>query len=98
MSRLFERYQELVEKGAQRELERRYMMEEMMGEGGIALSREEKMILFKQLAMDPTGVAMRDTLDRRRAADKVGPTAIPKSWWVWCLNMTEKMQGYPVGE
>jgi len=98
MSRLSERWEELVEKGARRELDRRYMTAEHFGEGGIALSREEKMILFKQLALDPTGVGMLDTLDRRRSANKLGPTDIPKDWGEWVLSMSEKMLGHPAGE
>jgi len=98
MSRLSERYEASVEEGAKRELERRYMMAEMFGEGGVRLSRIEKMELFKQMALDPTGAGMIDTLARRRAANKLGPTDVPKDWWTWVTTMTERMQGYPVEE
>lgn len=91
MSRLSERWEDMVEKGAQNELERRRMTADFFGEGGIALSRAEKMELFKTLALDPTGVGMADTLLRRREANKMGPTDIPKDWGEWILSNAQKL-------
>jgi hypothetical protein len=93
MSRLSERYEDLVEKGARRELERRRLTENYFGEGGIQLSRLEKTQLFQQLALDPTGVGMLDTLNRRREANKLGPNDIPKDWGEWVSSMAAKMLG-----
>ena len=93
MSRLSERYEKLVEEGAQRELDRRYMTADFYGEGGVALSREEKMQLFKEHAYDPTGAGMIDTLNRRREANKMGPNDVPKDWGEWVSSMAAKMLG-----
>ena len=93
MSRLSERYEKLVEEGAQRELDRRYMTADFFGEGGIQLSRIEKLELFKQFALDPAGVGMIDTLARRRAANKLGPADVPKDWGEWVSAMAAKMLG-----
>ena len=93
MSRLSERWEDMVLKGAQNELERRRMTADFFGEGGIALSRAEKMELFKTLALDPTGVGMADTLLRRREANKLGPTDVPKDWGTWVSAMAAKMLG-----
>lgn len=97
--RLSERWERLVEKGARREVERRRTTREFFGEGGTRLSQREKLQLFEQQALDPTGEGMTDTLRRRQAANKMEGTAdIPADWWTWCKLMTEKMQGHPVGE
>ena len=91
MSRLSERWEDMVEKGAQNELERRRMTADFFGEGGVALSRDEKMQLFKQHAYDPTGAGMIDTLNRRREANKMGPTDVPKDWGTWVLSNAQKL-------
>jgi hypothetical protein len=98
MSRLSERYEELVEKGSEREVERRRLTENYFGEGGIALNRAEKMELFKALALDPSGAGMADVLRRRQEANKLGPTEVPTDFGEWVLNMAAKLQGHPVDE
>jgi len=98
MSRLAERWEDLVEKGAQREVERRRLTAEFFGEGGIPLNRREKLELFKALALDPSGIGMADVLRRRQEANKLGPTDVPTDFGEWILNMAAKLQGHPVDE
>lgn len=90
--RLSDLHKERVEKGARRYLETKRKAEEVVGFGGVKLSRREKADLYLQAALDPMGQQMTEILMRRQQANKLGPQRIPRDWWEWTTSNWAKHQ------
>jgi hypothetical protein len=90
--RLWTRHQKRVETGARRHLDAKKRMEDVYGEGGVKLTQREKAELYLQAALDPMGQQMSEILMRRQQANKVGPTAVPRDWFLWDISNWAKHQ------
>lgn len=97
--RLSERYDERVEKGGRRELERRRLTRNYFGEGGRLLSRQERHQLFAHMASEPSGQMMTGVLVNRQKEHKMeGTPNIPQDFWDWAVAESERMLGHPLEE
>lgn len=98
-TRLSERWEQLVEKGGRREVERRRLTRNYFGEGGRLLTQAERHELFGHLALDPTGQGMTDVLRNRQRENKMeGTASIPADWWDWVVRESERLLGHRLGE
>ncbi|KPJ49572.1 MAG: hypothetical protein AMJ38_03145 [Dehalococcoidia bacterium DG_22] len=99
-SRFAERYDERVEKGARREVERRRLMRQYMGPGGKPITRAEKGRYFQWMAFDPEGIEATEFLRRAQKEEGLpeGSTEVPASAWAQILFYSERILGHPLAE
>jgi len=88
--RLFDRHRERVQMGARRYLEAKRSLRDFVGPGGVKLTREEQLQLWRDAQSDPD--MMLGILQNRQTLSKVPPDQVPRDFCEWDKRMQKMAQ------
>jgi len=88
--RLFDRHRPRRQMGARRYLESKRLLRDFVGPGGVKLTREEQLLLWRDAQSDPD--MMLGILQNRQTLSKVPPDQVPRDFAEWDLRMQKMAQ------